>query len=270
MQRVQPAMEVIVIDDEDGPGVPKPSDAQTCYLCRKSAGALTLCSRCLRPFHSACLPPSASKTAPQLCSDCQGFCGKCSRLNTSEKLRCPRCALAFHPGCEPLLNELRTHQICSICLSEVQTNVREHVEARYEPRDLYGQRYARVKVKDMSYLHIIYLPENMVQGIPISEQGPPVLQFECVLRWKDVGSLRMGLVKFANKPESESAWEYEFVIKGLKPDQYAVEEWTCHDQLPGLRPPPQISPKMVIEKAQELILAFGFDPEDSSAGIRRA
>lgn len=263
-------MEVIVIDDEDAPpSGAKPSDAQACYLCRK-ASPLTVCCRCVRPFHSACLPASASKAVPQLCPDCQGFCGKCSRINTGEKLRCPKCALAFHPGCEPLLNELRTHQICSFCLSEVQNNLRENVEIRYEPRDLYGQRYARVKVKGLSHLHLVYIPENLVQGIPVSELAPPSLQFESVLRWKDVGTKRMGLVKFANKPESESAWEYEFVIKSLKPDQYAIEEWTCQDPLPGLRPPPQIPAKTIVEKAQELILAFGFDPEDSSAGIRRA
>ena len=168
------------------------------------------------------------------------------------------------------MNELRASQICSMCVEEVKENVKEHVEKRYPPKDLYGQRYAVVKLKDLSYLHLVCLPESAVQGIPVCDEAPPALHYESVLRWKDVGSMKMGLVKFANKPEVESWWEYEFVITGLKPDPYSVEEWLCPDTLPGLRPPSQVPLKTLVEKAQELILTFGFDPEDSTAGIRHA
>ena len=79
----------------------------------------------------------------------------------------------------------------------------------------------------------------------------------------------MGLVTFADRPETEATWEYEFVIKTLKTDLYVFEEWLCLDVPPGAKAP-QASQKYLVEKAQDLILAFGFDPEDTTGAVRTA
>lgn len=127
--------------------------------------------------------------------------------------------------------------ICSLCLDEVQGNVKDIVETRYEST-LYSQRYSVVKLKDLSPLHLVYMPENLVQDLPISGQPPPLPQFEAVLDWKTVSTRNMGLVKFSNLPQTY--WEHEFVIKALS----AAQDTT-----------------ILIEKAQELILAFGYTPD---------
>ena len=80
----------------------------------------------------------------------------------------------------------------------------------------------------------------------------------------------MGLVKFMGRPDSESVWEYEFVVKQAKPDQYRTEEWVCNDFLLNVRPPTIVPPKTIVEKAQDLILAFGFDPEQPTSEILKA
>lgn len=244
-------MEVIVIDDEEVlPGYSIAREGQS-STSRKEDKEIkqSQCASCLRMIPAACLTFTA---APSLCADCQGLCSMCKLEISSEPLRCPRCARAYHENCE---RQLFTRQICSICLGEVQSNVKDTVETRFESQTLYGQRYAVVKLKNLSLLHLVSIPESLVQDMPVIGQRPPSPKFETVLCWKNVGTLRMGLVTFAN--QSESAWEYEFVIK-------AMSSPACNRNL--------VSPStnVIVEKAQELILAFGFNPDESVESVQHA
>lgn len=232
---VPPIVEIIVIDDD----VP-PSPAKPIETCPTTSPSLTLCYRCHRTMPPICL---VFRSTLPLCADCQGLCSVCRRVIDSELLRCPRCARAYHETCE---SRFRIRQICSLCLDEVRSNVKETVETRYESTTLYGQPYAVVKLRDLSLIHLVYMPESLVQDLLVSGQPPPPPQFEAVLSWT-TGPQRMGLVKFANL--SKTHWEHEFVIKALT---------ATHDT------------KVLIEKAQELILAFGYTPEDSFADLLHA
>ena len=246
-----PNMEVIVIDDEEP--LPSYSIAREVQssTSRKADKEIeqSQCASCLRMMHAACL---TFRTTPPLCADCQGLCSMCKLGISSEPLRCPRCARAYHENCE---RQLYTRQICSVCLGEVQSNVKDTVETRFESQPFYGQRYAIVKLKNLSLLHLVSIPESLVQDMPVIGQPPPSPKFEAVLRWKNVGTLRMGLVTFVN--QSESTWEYEFVIKAMSLPAYSR----------SLVSP---STNVIVEKAQELILAFGFNPEDSVASVQHA
>lgn len=250
-RNLPPNMEVIVIDDEEAPPSYSISREAQNSTSRKADREIeqSQCASCLRMMPAACL---TFRTTPPLCADCQGLCSMCRLGISSEPLRCPRCARAYHENCE---GQLYIRQICSMCLGEVQSNVKDTVESRFESQTLYGQRYAVVKLKDLSLLHLVSIPENLVQDMPVSGQPPPSPQFEAVLYWKNVGTLRMGLVTFVN--QSESTWEYDFVIKALS---------SPADSKNTVSP----STNIIVEKAQELILAFGFNPEDSIATVQHA
>ena len=160
------SMDVIVIDDDDAPCEPRPRVPDVlayCYMCRKEAVAtgMSTCSQCGRSYHHSCFGLSR----PQLgvCAECQRWCASCGKPVT-DCVRCPKCALSFHPACEPLMVQFRGQQLCQLCISEC-INTPHAIEARYENKDILGQRFAAVKFRGVSYLHVTLVPEMYCAGV---------------------------------------------------------------------------------------------------------
>lgn len=168
------------------------------------------------------------------------------------------------------MKELHPFHVCSICIQEA-FSPQDSVEFRYNNKEINGQLYAVLKLKSLSYIHLAYIPVSQVRSIPISSEPLPEFTFESVLKWKDFYGRKMGLVKFAKRPYSDCSWEFEPVINALKPDLLSLEDWFSSDKIPYIPPPPpKSSLKTTIEKAQELILSFGYDQNDTQMDLKRS
>lgn len=263
----QSDQEVIILDDEPPKPAARPPPAShlPCYVCRKAEAnaQAAVCKQCGRSYHVKCLLSKGD-----LCGECAGLCGKCA-LVQGEAVKCPKCGLSYHGNCEPLVKELTPTQVCSQCISEVLTP--ETIEARYPSKSVQGQNYAVIKVKALPCTHLICVPETQVQATPLSREPAPAFQYEDVLKWKDCYGQRMGYVKFLARPYADNSWEYDWVITALKRDSLALEGWFCSEVIRYIAPPPpRPAIKTTVEKAQELLLAFGYDQNDGPSEVHRA
>ena len=223
-----------------------------------------VCKQCGRFYHSKCLPAKG-----ELCGECLGLCGKCA-LAQAEAVKCPKCGLSYHGNCELLLKELKYAQICSQCIAEALLSS-DSIEARYASKSISGQNHAVLKLKSLSFLHLVCVPETQVQNIPVSRESPPLFRYEDVLKWKDCYGQKMGFVKFEARTYAEASWEYDWVISAIKADALALEEWFSPGVIRYIPPPPPRPPvKTTVEKAQELILAFGYDQNESQNEVCKA